>query len=91
MIKKYFELNKSEKMDLLKLIASGEISKADLNKNTRYATKKEDFFACMLSQATANEEGEEANIVLLSEALEAGKQAEEFAKKHPPDEVITYL
>jgi hypothetical protein len=95
MLKRFEELNRAEKIDLLQMVASGEISREFLNKKTTFGTKREDGFIAMLSRLNSVKENTEVNIILIGEAREAEKQAESFAKevleKYPVGVPVDYL
>ncbi len=95
MLKRFEELNRTERIDLLQLIASGEIGRDYLDSSTMFAIKPEDAFVSMLSRLTSEENGTETNIIEIGQAREASKQsqkfAEEVAKKYPEGVPVKYL
>jgi uncharacterized GH25 family protein len=69
MLKKKNELTKDEKILLLKTIASGELETKSINKNTRFAFTKQEFFEGLALQRT----DKDLTIICLGEALETQK------------------
>jgi hypothetical protein len=84
MFKKIDELNRNEKIDLLKLIASGEIGRGDIDCETVFVTDPKDCFVAMLSEGKEDE----YNTVYIGEARTEAKKMNDWAKdileKYPP-------
>jgi len=81
MFKNFKKLDRAEKIDLLKMIASGEVGRNDIDEETSFATKPEDAFVSMLSRLTGAEKGITCNILEIGEAREEMKQSNKFMEE----------
>lgn len=69
-LKKVSELNKAEKLLLLKSIAAGDVDKNTLDKNTLVACEYKDYFQGLI--VAANQiDGEAVNVICLGESRKA--------------------
>jgi len=77
MLKKLSQLNKLEKIELIKDIAAGEVSKP-INEDTRFATTlKEAFSGLMIAASPGNSD---FPVVCIGEAKELKKQLDSFVE-----------
>ena len=75
------DLNKEQKVLLLRDIAVGLIDPSKLTDETLVGTKSGDAFLSLLMMATANEEGGDLYIICIGVAREEAKRISELAKK----------
>lgn len=69
-LKKATELDKAEKLMLLKAIASGDVDKNTLDKNTLMACEYKDYFQGLMV-ASNQIDGESVNVICIGEAVKA--------------------
>lgn len=74
--KKRNELSRTEKIELLRLIASGDIDKDDINSETLFASEDDDFCVMLIGAQCISDGKEIPNIVILGRR----KNPDPFAK-----------
>jgi hypothetical protein len=75
------DLNKEQKILLLRDIAAGLIDPSKLTGETLVGTKSGDAFLSLMMMATANEEGGDLYIVCIGVAGDEAKRISEFVNK----------
>jgi hypothetical protein len=85
MIKKLADLNKEEKISLLKLIADQEIDREIITPDTLFATEYGDYFSGLQIICNQIDENDQPIVICLGEA----RTARDYAEKIEGIEVVT--